>query len=135
MIRRPPRSTLSSSSAASDVYKRQDINLLFIKKSNIGTSPGQKIPELFSLRGFYNHFPFPTFPSQTLHLSTNVVRSIHSFIILEVIFFLFILKNHWENDNDGSENYSGETIIKNIPCTAAGSRSTCLHPQPVPSSI
>ena len=25
MIRRPPRSTLSSSSAASDVYKRQDI--------------------------------------------------------------------------------------------------------------
>src|SRR5665648_140599 len=26
MIRRPPRSTLSSSSAASDVYKRQDIN-------------------------------------------------------------------------------------------------------------
>src|SRR5664279_6445336 len=27
MIRRPPRSTLSSSSAASDVYKRQDIGL------------------------------------------------------------------------------------------------------------
>src|SRR5665648_420553 len=26
MIRRPPRSTLSSSSAASDVYKRQDMN-------------------------------------------------------------------------------------------------------------
>src|SRR5664280_3907840 len=26
MIRRPPRSTLSSSSAASDVYKRQDIS-------------------------------------------------------------------------------------------------------------
>eukprot|EP00658_Telonema_sp_P-2_P011474 TRINITY_DN14386_c0_g1_i1.p1 TRINITY_DN14386_c0_g1~~TRINITY_DN14386_c0_g1_i1.p1 ORF type:complete len:174 (-),score=46.74 TRINITY_DN14386_c0_g1_i1:137-658(-) len=26
MIRRPPRSTLSSSSAASDVYKRQDLN-------------------------------------------------------------------------------------------------------------
>ena len=25
MIRRPPRSTLSSSSAASDVYKRQDV--------------------------------------------------------------------------------------------------------------
>ena len=25
MIRRPPRSTLSSSSAASDVYKRQDL--------------------------------------------------------------------------------------------------------------
>eukprot|EP00656_Telonema_subtile_P048421 TRINITY_DN5764_c0_g1_i3.p1 TRINITY_DN5764_c0_g1~~TRINITY_DN5764_c0_g1_i3.p1 ORF type:complete len:115 (-),score=27.89 TRINITY_DN5764_c0_g1_i3:248-592(-) len=27
MIRRPPRSTLSSSSAASDVYKRQDDNM------------------------------------------------------------------------------------------------------------
>src|SRR5664280_3901265 len=29
MIRRPPRSTLSSSSAASDVYKRQDICVIF----------------------------------------------------------------------------------------------------------
>src|SRR5665648_177885 len=28
MIRRPPRSTLSSSSAASDVYKRQILNIL-----------------------------------------------------------------------------------------------------------
>ena len=28
MIRRPPRSTLSSSSAASDVYKRQELNCL-----------------------------------------------------------------------------------------------------------
>src|SRR5674536_138495 len=28
MIRRPPRSTLSSSSAASDVYKRQDLSRL-----------------------------------------------------------------------------------------------------------
>src|SRR5664279_3418033 len=31
MIRRPPRSTLSSSSAASDVYKRQDIILSLVK--------------------------------------------------------------------------------------------------------
>src|SRR5664280_3793204 len=30
MIRRPPRSTLSSSSAASDVYKRQDAGLLAV---------------------------------------------------------------------------------------------------------
>ena len=29
MIRRPPRSTLSSSSAASDVYKRQAIEIMF----------------------------------------------------------------------------------------------------------
>ena len=30
MIRRPPRSTLDRSSAASDVYKRQDLNLIVI---------------------------------------------------------------------------------------------------------
>ena len=30
MIRRPPRSTLSSSSAASDVYKRQSLNQPFL---------------------------------------------------------------------------------------------------------
>ena len=32
MIRRPPRSTLSSSSAASDVYKRQDLSIQMDKK-------------------------------------------------------------------------------------------------------
>src|SRR5665648_66014 len=32
MIRRPPRSTLSSSSAASDVYKRQPVFLLLISR-------------------------------------------------------------------------------------------------------
>eukprot|EP00828_Plagiopyla_frontata_P047127 TRINITY_DN862_c0_g1_i15.p1 TRINITY_DN862_c0_g1~~TRINITY_DN862_c0_g1_i15.p1 ORF type:complete len:114 (+),score=45.93 TRINITY_DN862_c0_g1_i15:109-450(+) len=32
MIRRPPRSTLSSSSAASDVYKRQGINAEYMGK-------------------------------------------------------------------------------------------------------
>src|SRR5665648_407524 len=35
MIRRPPRSTLSSSSAASDVYKRQAFEDVMIVKSNI----------------------------------------------------------------------------------------------------
>src|SRR5665648_1304835 len=30
MIRRPPRSTLSSSSAASDVYKRQEVQAVFV---------------------------------------------------------------------------------------------------------
>ena len=34
MIRRPPRSTLSSSSAASDVYKRQVHDLLVPLKNN-----------------------------------------------------------------------------------------------------
>eukprot|EP00658_Telonema_sp_P-2_P011940 TRINITY_DN14563_c0_g1_i3.p1 TRINITY_DN14563_c0_g1~~TRINITY_DN14563_c0_g1_i3.p1 ORF type:complete len:130 (-),score=40.07 TRINITY_DN14563_c0_g1_i3:224-613(-) len=32
MIRRPPRSTLSSSSAASDVYKRQSVNYAAMEK-------------------------------------------------------------------------------------------------------
>eukprot|EP00658_Telonema_sp_P-2_P025027 TRINITY_DN20075_c0_g1_i3.p1 TRINITY_DN20075_c0_g1~~TRINITY_DN20075_c0_g1_i3.p1 ORF type:complete len:109 (+),score=25.65 TRINITY_DN20075_c0_g1_i3:138-464(+) len=33
MIRRPPRSTLSSSSAASDVYKRQQIDLVVLREN------------------------------------------------------------------------------------------------------
>eukprot|EP00656_Telonema_subtile_P050672 TRINITY_DN6627_c0_g1_i17.p1 TRINITY_DN6627_c0_g1~~TRINITY_DN6627_c0_g1_i17.p1 ORF type:complete len:797 (-),score=301.01 TRINITY_DN6627_c0_g1_i17:119-2509(-) len=38
MIRRPPRSTLSSSSAASDVYKRQALELLRVKDSQLRAS-------------------------------------------------------------------------------------------------
>ena len=34
MIRRPPRSTLDRSSAASDVYKRQAVDYSFIKLDN-----------------------------------------------------------------------------------------------------
>src|SRR5450756_766667 len=40
MIRRPPRSTQSRSSAASDVYKRQVIEAL-IKATNIGEAPDE----------------------------------------------------------------------------------------------
>src|SRR5665648_494875 len=36
MIRRPPRSTLSSSSAASDVYKRQFVNLVARRRPRSG---------------------------------------------------------------------------------------------------
>src|SRR5665648_1241892 len=36
MIRRPPRSTLSSSSAASDVYKRQDEDVVLNLPLNVG---------------------------------------------------------------------------------------------------
>ena len=36
MIRRPPRSTLDRSSAASDVYKRQDINNVFVSGESAG---------------------------------------------------------------------------------------------------
>src|SRR5664280_2821435 len=45
MIRRPPRSTLSSSSAASDVYKRQ------IPEFGFGNSVLVNIPQLFPLSG------------------------------------------------------------------------------------
>eukprot|EP00658_Telonema_sp_P-2_P003170 TRINITY_DN11163_c0_g1_i1.p1 TRINITY_DN11163_c0_g1~~TRINITY_DN11163_c0_g1_i1.p1 ORF type:complete len:199 (+),score=52.86 TRINITY_DN11163_c0_g1_i1:119-715(+) len=38
MIRRPPRSTLSSSSAASDVYKRQGINAEYGEARNFGNA-------------------------------------------------------------------------------------------------
>eukprot|EP00658_Telonema_sp_P-2_P058714 TRINITY_DN47247_c0_g1_i1.p1 TRINITY_DN47247_c0_g1~~TRINITY_DN47247_c0_g1_i1.p1 ORF type:complete len:109 (+),score=27.11 TRINITY_DN47247_c0_g1_i1:103-429(+) len=38
MIRRPPRSTLSSSSAASDVYKRQGINAEYGCRSHLHNS-------------------------------------------------------------------------------------------------
>ena len=46
MIRRPPRSTLSSSSAASDVYKRQEYT----------NDERGKRRKLASLRSFYNYF-------------------------------------------------------------------------------
>ena len=41
MIRRPPRSTLSPSSAASDVYKRQ-----VLKNANVGISMGETASDL-----------------------------------------------------------------------------------------
>src|SRR5674536_389647 len=45
MIRRPPRSTLSSSSAASDVYKRQE-------KCQARKKESQRAHIMFSLRAF-----------------------------------------------------------------------------------
>src|SRR5664280_325071 len=57
MIRRPPRSTLSSSSAASDVYKRQRLisPYIFTDKYLILEYPhsffGGSVPALFVLNG------------------------------------------------------------------------------------
>src|SRR5674536_393183 len=44
MIRRPPRSTLSSSSAASDVYKRQGQERLLRRPRDRGPAEGQFLP-------------------------------------------------------------------------------------------
>ena len=41
MIRRPPRSTLSSSSAASDVYKRQEYGMVGV---NVGILATEHVP-------------------------------------------------------------------------------------------
>ena len=41
MIRRPPRSTLDRSSAASDVYKRQVPDLAFLVTGHIGVVAGE----------------------------------------------------------------------------------------------
>ncbi len=53
MIRRPPRSTLDRSSAASDVYKRQDVGfgkkLVFI---NAGTG-GKDLPDIIDPNASY----------------------------------------------------------------------------------
>eukprot|EP00658_Telonema_sp_P-2_P086100 TRINITY_DN9976_c0_g1_i3.p1 TRINITY_DN9976_c0_g1~~TRINITY_DN9976_c0_g1_i3.p1 ORF type:complete len:191 (+),score=38.78 TRINITY_DN9976_c0_g1_i3:90-662(+) len=47
MIRRPPRSTLSSSSAASDVYKRQDWDLKTMLPAQLRHSRGSACPKYF----------------------------------------------------------------------------------------
>src|SRR5664280_3716442 len=55
MIRRPPRSTLASSSAASDVYKRQiqDIVKTIVDKGKSQT-PKEKVGESHYNKGVYN---------------------------------------------------------------------------------
>ena len=45
MIRRPPRSTQSSSSAASDVYKRQVFNAADVEVFNRALDPDLAIPD------------------------------------------------------------------------------------------
>src|SRR5665648_1304855 len=48
MIRRPPRSTLSSSSAASDVYKRQVLTVMLVSAMTVPTNeePDPSVAEL-----------------------------------------------------------------------------------------
>ena len=63
MIRRPPRSTLSSSSAASDVYKRQVAALQIRSTANVEANfaEAEEQIELASRRAVsYTHLTLPT---------------------------------------------------------------------------
>ena len=51
MIRRPPRSTRVRSSAASDVYKRQDLKIRFLAKLDLASSKSPQ--DIFDLANQY----------------------------------------------------------------------------------
>ena len=62
MIRRPPRSTLARSSAASDVYKRQEFNNGYLEQFEkagfmaTGINPESKLVEIIELKAVsYTH--------------------------------------------------------------------------------
>src|SRR5665648_1183247 len=65
MIRRPPRSTLSSSSAASDVYKRQLHHPISFKNMRIIQMPQHLHPHTFA-QSPQPFLPFPS-PHQYYH--------------------------------------------------------------------
>eukprot|EP00658_Telonema_sp_P-2_P030514 TRINITY_DN23015_c0_g1_i3.p1 TRINITY_DN23015_c0_g1~~TRINITY_DN23015_c0_g1_i3.p1 ORF type:complete len:104 (+),score=23.16 TRINITY_DN23015_c0_g1_i3:100-411(+) len=101
MIRRPPRSTLSSSSAASDVYKRQE--------HNQGPPPGQ--PECIRRSA----------PSQGDH-DHRVCRGLHLSLIhiseptrlLSISYAVFCLKKKKKTittDNQNSQHKNSYDII------------------------
>eukprot|EP00658_Telonema_sp_P-2_P050210 TRINITY_DN3825_c0_g1_i1.p1 TRINITY_DN3825_c0_g1~~TRINITY_DN3825_c0_g1_i1.p1 ORF type:complete len:160 (+),score=55.78 TRINITY_DN3825_c0_g1_i1:155-634(+) len=67
MIRRPPRSTLSSSSAASDVYKRQLCALETERDTGALISVDTNIVEEYSLAGHNNQGRFFILPGDEVH--------------------------------------------------------------------
>eukprot|EP00658_Telonema_sp_P-2_P053050 TRINITY_DN41457_c0_g1_i1.p1 TRINITY_DN41457_c0_g1~~TRINITY_DN41457_c0_g1_i1.p1 ORF type:complete len:109 (-),score=5.65 TRINITY_DN41457_c0_g1_i1:150-476(-) len=62
MIRRPPRSTLSSSSAASDVYKRQELGTYFLFACS-SLRNGLDLAPLCNVVSIGTFFLFNTYPS------------------------------------------------------------------------
>src|SRR5665648_249481 len=79
MIRRPPRSTLSSSSAASDVYKRQTPTMQRLPAITHDRfslirfrSPLLTESRLLSLPVGTEMFHFPTFPPPALYIQAGV---------------------------------------------------------------
>ena len=80
MIRRPPRSTLSSSSAASDVYKRQFGAYAVCRRPHGGVWPLRTIPLRFGAQRQELQLPVhkqvltrhKTFTAHTSHLLTHI---------------------------------------------------------------
>src|SRR5674536_115533 len=72
MIRRPPRSTLSSSSAASDVYKRQGYTLDEITNDITRQTPASFEPTLDYVVVKVPRFAFEKFPTAEDTLTTHM---------------------------------------------------------------
>src|SRR5674536_406734 len=82
MIRRPPRSTLSSSSAASDVYKRQERDVLLptIASTELTTSTDFARGNIVSLPVF----PPPKHPLQDARMvNTSTIAAIGVFCCID----------------------------------------------------
>src|SRR5450756_67625 len=78
MIRRPPRSTQSRSSAASDVYKRQDLwsntnELLLSVANRIYARRGDSVEEIFTWELFQKRYFDPTFGGALVPGQRNVI--------------------------------------------------------------
>src|SRR5450756_2970968 len=91
MIRRPPRSTQSRSSAASDVYKRQLGYSLPVAAQKLKAKHGYKIPpstlaswmvehrELTTYSRLRRHRPNGLSPAQTIRSTKLYHRQVYSF--------------------------------------------------------
>src|SRR5665648_1258470 len=90
MIRRPPRSTLSSSSAASDVYKRQEDAVRFdVNKATLTAQAKTNLDKLVSVFNEYSDTNIDIFgytdssgsANYNLTLSKNRAKSVKSYLI------------------------------------------------------
>ena len=74
MIRRPPRSTQSRSSAASDVYKRQDRELAVLAEVASGLSSKQIAASLFLSEGTVRNYLSAIFSKLGVHNRIEAVQ-------------------------------------------------------------
>src|SRR5450756_3188279 len=92
MIRRPPRSTQSRSSAASDVYKRQALELPFVFNhlhapntvEFMGNEPPQKLADImqdtwiaFAKTGDPNHKGMPYWPAYNTQTRATMILNVN----------------------------------------------------------